>query len=330
MVQRIRVSREQLSEFLTDPRAIKQFEQLFTTVDATSTASEDTVITAALASTTANLALDTALRAANDDLAAPLLDTADLVRRYGPETVPGDKDFTGSSTSTTPAVDNNTTRIATTAFVLGQASGSLPVVNGVATIGTSYRYSRQDHIHPTDGTLVPSTRTISTTAPLTGGGDLSADRTFVMAAATDAVPGYLTAADHTSFAAKAETAITTAVASDTLTAGQWINFHNVAGVKNARPADMTDATKPAQGFVLAGFASAATATVYLAGVNTVIPVGAYAAADVGKPVFLSTAGGTTLTPPATTGNLLQQVGWVDAVGATVTVNFINSPGIVRA
>ena len=768
-VQKIRVSREQLSEFLTDPRAIKQFEQLFDEVNSASTSSEDTVITAALASTTANLALDTALRAASDaqaDLSAPpidqaaithqiteavaqanqapLLDTADLVRRYGPETVPGDKDFTGSSTSTTPAVDNNTTRIATTAFVLGQASGSLPVVNGVATIGTSYRYSRQDHIHPTDGTLVPSTRTINTTAPLTGGGDLSADRTFAMAAATASVNGYMTlayagkldgiaagaqvnvlegvtgtapivagaiaaksqaisinaattllpgsmsaadkvkldqfiptalktwtvtnsltisgtdgstlnigaggtlgtaaftaasayepalgnpgvngyvlssttlgvrswvgaasgtvtsvaaltlgttgtdlsstvanptttpvitlqvptasaanrgalsAADWTTFNSKLTSALTsgfifvgnvsnvatgvavtgdaamsnagvlgvnktrlnvrnetgvtiastravyvngfnnlplilladntdeakhnvvgitiapiahqadgfiattgqcdaetngwvvgtelyvstagvltsteptsgevrhaaivtvqanypagkllvygglesavrgvgvgsgitdrlgdsigatawsvcnytntavanitslgaltaltvaktggtaaqflkadgtvdstlytalpttTAVASATITAGQWVNFHNVAGVKNVRPADSTDATKPAQGFALVGFASAATGTVYLYGVNTVIPVGAYAAADVGKPVFLSTAGGTTLTPPATTGNLLQQVGWVDAVGATVTVNFINSPGIVRA
>ena len=124
---------------------------------------------------------------------------------------------------------------------------------------------------------------------------------------------------------------TTAVASATLTAGQWVNFHNVAGVKNARPADSTDATKPAQGFVLAGFASTATATVYLVGANTIIPVGAYAAADVGKPVFLSTSGGTTLTPPATTGNLLQQVGYVDAVGASyITVSFNLMPGIIRA
>ena len=177
---------------------------------------------------------------------------------------------------------------------------------------------------------VPSTRTISTTAPLTGGGDLSADRTLAMAAASSGVNGYLTSTDWASFTAKAELPTTTAVASATLTAGQWVNFHNVAGAKNCRPADMTDATKPAQGFVLAGFASAATATVYLYGINTVIPVGAYAAADVGKPVFLSTAGGTTLTPPTTTGNLLQQVGWVDTVGATVTVNFTNSSGIVRA
>ena len=120
------------------------------------------------------------------------------------------------------------------------------------------------------------------------------------------------------------------VAGATLTAGQWVNVYNNAGTANVRPADMTDNTKPAQGFVLAGYASSATATVYLAGTNTVIPVGTYVAADVGKPVFLSTSGGTTLTAPATTGNLLQQVGWVDAVGTTVSVNLINSPGTTRA
>lgn len=49
----------------------------------------------------------------------------------------------------------------------------------------------------------PSTRNINTTAPITGGGDLSADRTIAMAASTNSVDGYLTAVDHTSFAAKA-------------------------------------------------------------------------------------------------------------------------------
>ena len=121
-----------------------------------------------------------------------------------------------------------------------------------------------------------------------------------------------------------------AVAGATLTAGQWCNLYNDAGTAKVRPADSTDATKPVHGFVLAGVASAATATVYLGGPNTVIPVGSFAAADLGKPVFLSTSGATTLTAPSTTGNLLQQVGWVDAVGTTVTVNLINSPGIVRA
>ena len=179
-------------------------------------------------------------------------------------------------------------------------------------------------------TFVQKTLTLTTTAPITGGGDLTANRTLAIAAATDSVPGYLTAADHASFSAKADRATTTAVASATLTAGQWVSLHNVAGVKNVRPADSTDATKPVHGFVLSGYASSATATVYLEGINTSVVLGSFVASDVGKPAFLSTSGATTLTPPATTGNLLQQVGWVDSVAATVTINLINSPGIVRA
>lgn len=58
--------------------------------------------------------------------------------------------FTGTPLSTTAAVDTNTTQIATTAFVLGQASASNPIVNGTVAIGTSTRYARADHVHPTD------------------------------------------------------------------------------------------------------------------------------------------------------------------------------------
>lgn len=50
--------------------------------------------------------------------------------------------------------------------------------------------------------LVPTSRTISTTAPLTGGGDLSADRTFAIPAATTSVNGYLSSVDWTTFNAK--------------------------------------------------------------------------------------------------------------------------------
>ncbi len=42
----------------------------------------------------------------------------------------------------------------------------------------------------------PKTRSISTTAPITGGGDLSADRTLSMHVADDTHDGYLSAADH--------------------------------------------------------------------------------------------------------------------------------------
>jgi hypothetical protein len=49
---------------------------------------------------------------------------------------------------------------------------------------------------------VATTRSIGTTAPLTGGGDLSADRTIAIAKATASVDGYLAATDFTTFAAK--------------------------------------------------------------------------------------------------------------------------------
>ena len=58
--------------------------------------------------------------------------------------------FTGTPLSTTAAVDTNTTQIATTAFVIAQASSSTPIVDGTAAVGTSLRYARANHVHPTD------------------------------------------------------------------------------------------------------------------------------------------------------------------------------------
>jgi len=49
---------------------------------------------------------------------------------------------------------------------------------------------------------VATTRTLSTTAPLGGGGDLSANRTLTIAQATTSVDGYLSATDWTTFNAK--------------------------------------------------------------------------------------------------------------------------------
>lgn len=51
-------------------------------------------------------------------------------------------------------------------------------------------------------TPVPTTRTISTTAPLTGGGDLSINRTLSMPAATSSANGYLTSTDWSTFNGK--------------------------------------------------------------------------------------------------------------------------------
>jgi hypothetical protein len=58
--------------------------------------------------------------------------------------------FIGTPAAPTAAADTDTTQIATTAFVLGQASDADPGMDGTADPGTSEKYSRDDHIHPTD------------------------------------------------------------------------------------------------------------------------------------------------------------------------------------
>jgi len=73
-----------------------------------------------------------------------------------------------------------------------------------------------DALEHLDTNKVASTRTISTTAPLSGGGDLSANRTLSIAQATTSVDGYLSATDWATFNSKqvaitgAATTITTA------------------------------------------------------------------------------------------------------------------------
>ena len=63
--------------------------------------------------------------------------------------------LTGTPTAPTAAIDTSTTQIATTGFVTGQASNTNPTMAGTATPGTSTRFSRQDHVHPTDTTRAP-------------------------------------------------------------------------------------------------------------------------------------------------------------------------------
>ena len=131
--------------------------------------------------------------------------------------------LTGTPLAPTAAVDTNTTQVATTAFVLGQASAANPVINGTAAAGSSLRFARADHIHPTDTTRAPvasptftgapaaptpeadtnttqlattayvigqnytkQTRTVFAGAGLTGGGDLTANRTIAADLATQA------------------------------------------------------------------------------------------------------------------------------------------------
>lgn len=63
--------------------------------------------------------------------------------------------FTGTPAAPTAAVDTSTTQLATTAFVTGQAGSANPTMNGTVAVGTSTRFARQDHVHPTDSTRAP-------------------------------------------------------------------------------------------------------------------------------------------------------------------------------
>lgn len=76
--------------------------------------------------------------------------------------------FTGTPAAPTASVDTNTTQIATTAFVIAQASAAgdgTPAMDGTAARGSSTHFARADHVHPTD------TSRLSATAA--AGGDLS-------------------------------------------------------------------------------------------------------------------------------------------------------------
>lgn len=61
----------------------------------------------------------------------------------------------GTPLAPTAAADTNTTQIATTAYVIGQAASTSPVMNGTAAVGTSLRYARADHVHASDTSRSP-------------------------------------------------------------------------------------------------------------------------------------------------------------------------------
>jgi hypothetical protein len=63
--------------------------------------------------------------------------------------------LTGTPTATTAAADTNSTQLATTAFVLGQAAATAPIMDGTAAVGTAPRFARADHVHPTDTSRAP-------------------------------------------------------------------------------------------------------------------------------------------------------------------------------
>ena len=72
----------------------------------------------------------------------------------------------GAATVPTASTDTNTTIIASTQFVLNQASDVSPVMDGSVAPGASERYSRNDHIHPSNTSKLDVSTASSTYAPL--------------------------------------------------------------------------------------------------------------------------------------------------------------------
>lgn len=102
-----------------------------------------------------------------------------------------------------------------------------------------------------------------------------------------------------------------ALASETLAANDLINLYNNVGTINARKADGTSEGKECHGFVKAGFASAAMATIYTPGD---VITGLTGLTPGARQYLATTAGARTETAPSTTGNVSQMIGV--AVSAT--------------
>ena len=97
-------------------------------------------------------------------------------------------------------------------------------------------------------------------------------------------------------------------ASETLTAGDFVNIWDDAGTVKARKANATDNTKPAHGFIKDGAASGSNATVYFEGENDDLT-----SLTVGTAYYLATTGGVvTATAPSTAGNVVQYLGTAHA------------------
>lgn len=111
--------------------------------------------------------------------------------------------------------------------------------------------------------------------------------------------------------------------SEALTANDLVNIFDDSGTVKCRKADATDATKRANGYIKASYDLGANATIYTDGYLPGTGL------TVGSKYFLSadTPGAVTATPPAVTGNILQQIG--EAVSAT-QIKFEPLTPIVRA
>lgn len=104
---------------------------------------------------------------------------------------------------------------------------------------------------------VAASRAINTTAPLTGGGDLSADRTIAIPVATAIADGYLSSADWSTFNAK-EPAISAGTTDDYWRGDKSFQVLQVSALKPI--ADGSSAASGKIGEILTGTQATATGT----------------------------------------------------------------------
>jgi|SRR5262252_2818921 len=91
--------------------------------------------------------------------------------------------LTGTPTAPTPTAGDNSTKIATTAFVAGAgipaASAVNPQMDGAVAVGTSLAYARADHRHATDTSRAP-VASPSFTGNVVAGGSLYVTTSFLI------------------------------------------------------------------------------------------------------------------------------------------------------
>jgi hypothetical protein len=181
--------------------------------------------------------------------------------------------LTGTPLSTTAAADTNTTQIATTAFVIGQASSTTPANNGTAAVGTSAKYARADHVHATDTTRAPlASPTFTGTVTIPAGASISgfaplASPTFTGTPSlpTGTIAVTQTAGDNTT--AVATTAfVTAAIPSNNVKA--WVNFNGQGTIAIRASLNVSSITDGGVGAYTVNFTSALTDANYSASITT--------------------------------------------------------------
>ena len=100
----------------------------------------------------------------------------------------------GNTNGVTAAADTNSVALATTAYVVGQAGSATPAATGTAAVGTSLRYARQDHVHPTDTSRAPLASPTFTGTPTLPTGTIATTQTTGNNTTAVATTAFVTAA----------------------------------------------------------------------------------------------------------------------------------------